>query len=376
MIGLIDLAAQRARLGGAIEAGIAGVLAHGRFILGPEVEALEERLAAYTGAAHCITVANGTDALQIALMALGIGPGDEVVLPAFGYIAAAEVVALLGARPVYVDIEEGGYNIDPDLVERAITPRTRAIVAMSLFGVCADMDALSAIGARHGVPVIEDAAQSLGASRAGRRSGNLSTIACTSFFPTKPLGCYGDGGAVFTSEPRLAAVVRQIARHGQAERYHHVLLGVNSRLDTLQAAILLAKLPALEAEVAARARLAARYDMALAPYGLAALPAPEGAVHAHAQYTLRLPGADPRRDHVRSAMAAAGVATAVHYPLPLHRQPAVAAPACSFPRAEEAARRVLSLPLHADLREDAQATVIAALVTATGARRAPGASAA
>ena len=376
MIGLVDLAAQRARLAGAIEARIAGVLAHGRFILGPEVGELEERLAAYTGAAHCITVANGTDALQVALMALGVGPGDEVIVPAFGYIAAAEVVALLGARPVYVDIEEGGYNIAPDLVERAITPRTRAIIAMSLFGVCADMVALSAIGARHGIPVIEDAAQSLGASRAGRRSGNLSTIACTSFFPTKPLGCYGDGGAVFTSEPRLAAVVRQIARHGQAERYQHVLLGVNSRLDTLQAAILLAKLPALETEVAARARVAARYNAALAPFGLATQPLPEDAGSAHAQYTLRLPGADPQRDHVRRAMAAAGVATAVHYPLPLHHQPAVAASGCSFPRAEEAARRVLSLPLHADLGGDAQETVVAALLAATGAFRAPGASAA
>lgn len=263
MIPFIDLAAQQDRLRDRIEAGIARVLAHGQYILGPEVAELEERLAAYTGAAHCITVANGTDALQIALMALGVGPGDEVVTPGFSYIATAEAALLLGAKVVYVDIDAGSYNMDPALLEAAITPRTRAIIPVSLYGQCADLDAINAIADRHGIPVIEDAAQSFGAGYKGRKSGNLSTIGCTSFFPSKPLGCYGDGGAVFTSDPELARAIRQIARHGQERRYHHVRLGVNSRLDTLQAAILLPKLEILDDEIAARQEVAGRYAAAL-----------------------------------------------------------------------------------------------------------------
>ena len=218
----IDLAAQQARIKDQIDANIQKVLAHGKYILGPEVVELEEKLANYTGAKYCISCANGTDALQIALMALGVGPGDEVITPGFTYIATAETSAVLGAKPVYVDIDERTYNLDPALLEAAITPKTKAIIAVSLYGQCADYDAINEIAAKHGIPVIEDAAQSFGATYKGRKSGNLTTIACTSFFPSKPLGCYGDGGAIFTNDEELAKVIRQVARHGQDRRYHHV----------------------------------------------------------------------------------------------------------------------------------------------------------
>lgn len=222
MIEVIDLKTQQARIKDQIDAAIQRVLAHGQYILGPEVAELEEKLAAYTGAKHCITVANGTDALQIAQMALGIGPGAEIITPGFTYIATAETVALLGVKPVYVDIDPRTYNLDPALLEASITPRTKAIVPVSLYGQCADFDAINAIAAEHRIPVIEDAAQSFGATYKGRKSCNLSTIACASFFPSKPLGCYGDGGAVFANDDELAKVMRQIARHGQDRRYHHI----------------------------------------------------------------------------------------------------------------------------------------------------------
>ncbi|HPB97819.1 MAG TPA: DegT/DnrJ/EryC1/StrS family aminotransferase, partial [Polyangiaceae bacterium] len=255
----VDLKAQYQRVKAQIDTNIQKVLDHGQFILGPEVAELEEKLAVYTGARFCISVANGTDALQIAQMALDIGPGDEVITPAFTFIATAETVALLGAKPVFVDVDPCSYNLDPARLEEAITPRTKAIIAVSLYGQCADMDAINAIAARHGIPVIEDGAQSFGASYKGRKSGNLSTIACTSFFPSKPLGCYGDGGAIFTSDETLAQLMRQIARHGQQSRYHHVRVGINSRLDTLQAAVLLPKLSIFEEELALRQQVAGRY---------------------------------------------------------------------------------------------------------------------
>ena len=266
----IDLAAQQARIKEQIDAGIQKVLAHGQYILGPEVAELEEKLAAFCGAKYCIGVANGTDALQIALMALGVGAGDEVITPGFTYIATAETVALLGAKPVYVDVCEHTCNLDPAKLEAAITERTKAIIPVSLYGQCADFDAINAIAAKHGLPVIEDAAQSFGASYKGRQSCNLSTIACTSFFPSKPLGCYGDGGAVFTNDENLAAAIRQIARHGQDRRYHHIRVGVNSRLDTLQAAILLPKLAILDEEIRLRGEVAQMYAQELARAGIAA----------------------------------------------------------------------------------------------------------
>ncbi|CAN7360578.1 DegT/DnrJ/EryC1/StrS family aminotransferase [Variovorax paradoxus] len=343
MIEFIDLKAQQARIKDQIDAAIQRVLAHGQYILGPEVAELEEKLAAYTGARHCITVANGTDALQIAQMALGIGPGDEVITPGFTYIATAETVALLGAKPVYVDIDPRTYNLDPALLEAAITPRTKAIVPVSLYGQCADFDAINAIAARHEIPVIEDAAQSFGATYKGRKSCNLSTIACASFFPSKPLGCYGDGGAIFTNDDELAKVMRQIARHGQDRRYHHIRVGVNSRLDTLQAAILLTKLKILDDEIASRQRVAAEYSRLLDEVGLATPPYIEPHNQsAWAQYTVRVGD----REALQVRMKEAGVPTAVHYPIPLNLQPAVADERAKLPLGDAIAREVLSLPMH------------------------------
>lgn len=362
MIPFIDLAAQQERLREEIETGIARVLAHGQYILGPEVTELEERLVDYTGAAHCITVANGTDALQIALMALGVGPGDEVITPGFSYIATAEAVVLLGARVVYVDIDPATYNMNPALLEAAITPRTRAILPVSLYGQPADFEAINIIAARHGIPVIEDAAQSFGATYKGRKSCNLSTIGCTSFFPSKPLGCYGDGGAVFTSDPDLTKTIRQIARHGQAERYHHVRVGVNSRLDTLQAAILLPKLSILDDEIAARQRLAEAYSAVLAPLGVVTPNVESECRSAWAQYTVRV----AKREAVRRSLNESGIPVAVHYPLPLNRQPAVADPGVSLPEGDRAADEVLSLPMHPYLDAATRMKICAALQTALG----------
>lgn len=354
----VDLQAQYQRLKSEIDAGIQRVLAHGQFILGPEVAQLEERLADYTGAKHCITVANGTDALQIAQMALGIGPGDEVITPGFTYIATAETVALLGARPVYVDIDPRTYTLDPARLEAAITPRTRAIIPVSLYGQCADMDTINAIAEKHGLTVIEDAAQSLGGSYKGRKSGNLSTISCTSFFPSKPLGCYGDGGAIFTNDDALATILRQIARHGQDRRYHHIRVGVNSRLDTLQAAILLPKLAVLDDEIAARQRVADTYTRLLSAAGIQATPVIEAHnVCAWAQYTVQVDG----RDAMQGALKAAGIPTAVHYPIPLNRQPAVADDGVSLPVGDAVAGRVMSLPMHPYMDEVAISRVVEAV---------------
>ena len=352
----IDLAAQQARIKPQIDANIQKVLSHGQYILGPEVAELEDKLAAYCGAKHCIGVANGTDALQIALMALGVGAGDEVITPGFTYIATAETVALIGAKPVYVDIVEQTYNLDPAKLEAAITPRTKAIVPVSLYGQCADFDAVNAIAARHNLPVIEDAAQSFGASYKGRKSGSLTTVSCTSFFPSKPLGCYGDGGAVFTDDDNLAAVIRQIARHGQDRRYHHIRVGVNSRLDTLQAAILLPKLAILEEEIGLRGQVAAVYARELDKAGIAAPFVESHNISAYAQYTVRV----KNRDAVQTALKAAGIPTAVHYPIPLNKQPAVASDAV-LPVGDWVAEEVLSLPMHPYMTEEQVRQVVGAL---------------
>lgn len=356
----IDLEAQQARIKTEIDAGIARVLAHGKFILGPEVKTLEEQLADYTGAKYCISCANGTDALQIALMALGVGPGDEVITPGFSYIATAETTVLLGAKPVYVDIDPISYNMDPTQIEAAITPKTKAIIPVSLYGQPADFDSINEIADQHGLPVIEDGAQSFGASYKGRKSGNLSTIGCTSFFPSKPLGCYGDGGAMFTSDPELAKLLEQIARHGQEKRYHHVRVGINSRLDTLQAAILLAKLTILEDEIAGRQSAAAAYGAQLSSIGLTVPAIANKATCAWAQYTVRV----ENRAAVQTILKDHGIPTAVHYPLPLNRQPAVADFAAQLPHGDKAAQEVLSLPLHAyfadgDINKVCQAIQIA-----------------
>ncbi|MFK3774611.1 DegT/DnrJ/EryC1/StrS family aminotransferase [Pseudomonas sp. NPDC089406] len=361
MIEFIDLKAQQALIKEKIDAGIQAVLAHGQYILGPEVAELEERLAAFVGSKHCISCANGTDALQIAQMALGIGPGDEVITPGFTYIATAETVALLGAKPVYVDVDPRTYNLDPAKLEAAITPRTKAIIPVSLYGQCADYDAINAIAARHGIAVIEDAAQSFGATYDGKRSCNLTTIACTSFFPSKPLGCYGDGGAMFTNDDELAKVLRQIARHGQDRRYHHIRVGVNSRLDTLQAAILLPKLAIFETELAQRQQVAARYAQLLEQQGIAAPFVAPGNSSAWAQYTVQVDD----RDSVQAQLKAAGVPTAVHYPIPLNQQPAVKDEHTSLPVGDAIARKVMSLPMHPYLGETDQQAICAALAAAT-----------
>lgn len=360
MIPFVDLAAQQNRLRDEIETRIARVLSHGEYILGPEVAELEERLAAYTGAAYCITVANGTDALQIALMALGVGPGDEVICPGFSYIATAEATAVLGARPIYIDIDPASYNMAPALIEAAITPRTRAIIPVSLYGQPADFEAINAIAKRHSIPVIEDGAQSFGATYKGRKSCNLSTIGCTSFFPSKPLGCYGDGGAIFTSDPALATVLRQIARHGQDRRYHHIRVGLNSRLDTLQAAILLPKLAILDDEISARQRLAEAYDAAFTNLVKPCIAL--DCQSAWAQYTIRV----PNRTAVQASLKEMGIPTAVHYPLPLNRQPAVADTGANLPEGDRAADEVMSLPMHPYMDAQTAKLVVTAVVKSVG----------
>lgn len=361
MIEFIDLKTQQALIKDKINAGIQRVLAHGQYILGPEVAELEERLADFVGAKYCITVANGTDALQIAQMALGIGPGDEVITPGFTYIATAETVALLGAKPVYVDVDPRTYNLDPALLEAAITPRTKAIIPVSVYGQCADYDAINAIAAKYGVPVIEDAAQSFGGSYKGNRSCNLTTIACSSFFPSKPLGCYGDGGAIFTNDEELAKVMRQIARHGQDRRYHHVRVGVNSRLDTLQAAILLPKLDILEGELQLRQHVADRYAVLLSDIGIAAPHIEDGNVSAWAQYTVQV----ENRDAVQEFLKSKGIPTAVHYPIPLNRQPAVKDDNANLPVGDAIATKVMSLPMHPYLNAADQQFICESLSAAT-----------
>lgn len=350
----IDLAAQQERIRDKLEANIKKVLSHGKYILGPEVNELEENLAEYTGAKYCITCANGTDALQIALMSLGIGPGDEVITPGFTYIATAETVALLGAKPIYVDIDPKTYNLDSSLLEAAITSRTKAIIPVSLYGQCADFDAINYIADKYNLPVIEDAAQSFGATYKGKKSCNLSTIACTSFFPSKPLGCYGDGGAIFTNDEELATIIRQIARHGQDRRYHHIRIGVNSRLDTLQAAILLPKLEILDDEMRARRQIAATYTQLLNATGITTTPFIKSYNEsAWAQYTIQVDD----RDQVQTKLKDQSIPTAVHYPIPLNKQPAVASDV-HLSVGDAVAQKVMSLPMHPYLNEQSIQTVV------------------
>lgn len=361
----IDLKSQYSRIQQDIADAMQRVLNHGQFILGPEVAQLEEALAHYTGAKHCISVANGTDALQIAQMALGVGPGDEIITPGFNYIATAETAALLGAKPVYVDIEARSYNLDPALLESAITSKTKAIVPTSLFGQCADFDAINAIAQKHGIPVIEDAAQSFGASYKGRKSCNLTTIACTSFFPSKPLGCYGDGGAIFTNDDELALIMRQIARHGQAKRYSHVRVGVNSRLDTLQAAILLAKLKIFDDEMSMRSEVVKRYANLLTGNSAAhqQFEIPRVAEHCqstYAQYTIRC----VNRDEMQAKLQRAEIPTAVHYPVPLNKQLAVQDINAHLPMGDLLANQVLSLPMSPYLSQKNQEKVVQAILAA------------
>ncbi|WP_075995646.1 DegT/DnrJ/EryC1/StrS family aminotransferase [Salaquimonas pukyongi] len=344
-IEFIDLKQQQTRIRNSLQQRMDRVLDHGRYILGPEVEELEEKLAAFVGVRHCISCANGTDALQIAQMALGVTRGKEVITPGFTYIATAESAAVLGADPVYVDILPETCNMDHRMLEDAITSKTRAVIPVSLFGQCADMDEVNAIAGQKGVAVIEDAAQSFGATYKGCQSCSLSKVACTSFFPSKPLGCYGDGGAIFTDDDELAVVMRQISRHGQDRRYHHIRVGLNSRLDTLQAAVLLAKLEIFEDELALRQEVAQRYNNLLGGMNSVQLPFVEAHnTSAWAQYTIRF---DPAiRDSVAHYLKEAGIPTAIHYPIPLNRQPAVGNDVSGLEEGEAASKAVLSLPMH------------------------------
>lgn len=365
-INFIDLKQQYQRLKPAIDQRIQAVLDHGQYIMGPEVAELEKKLAAYVGVRHAVGVSDGTTALQIAMMALGIGPGDEIITTPFTFIATGETISLLGAKPVFVDIDPVSCNIDARLIEAAITPRTRAIIPVSLYGQCPDMEAINEIAARHKLPVIEDAAQSFGATRNGRRSGSLSTIACTSFFPSKPLGCYGDGGACFTDDEALATKMAQIRIHGQSKRYVHTSIGLNGRLDTLQAAILLAKLEVFPQEVEQRGAAGARYNAlieAAANPHIRTAPVSAGNTSVFAQYTVRV----PNRTAVIEQLKANGVPTAVHYPICLHQQPVyqtLMPNPPSLPHAEAAAREVLSLPMYPDIDPELQARIIEHLVAA------------
>lgn len=350
-IPFIDLKTQYESLRPQIRERISRVLEHGQYIMGPEVKELEGALQIYTGAKHCITVASGTEALLISLMALGIKPGDEVITTPFTFVATAEVIALLGATPVFVDIEPDTCNIDASLMEEKITHKTRAIMPVSLYGQPADMDEINAIAARHGnIPVIEDAAQSFGATYKGRKSCNLSTIGCTSFFPSKPLGCYGDGGAIFTNDDALAQTMREIRVHGQSQRYVYTRVGVGGRMDTLQCAIVLAKLERFEWEIQRRHEIGEYYNQLLDQAGIQRIKQRSESTSVYAQYSFLT----PNRDALQKRLAEASIPSAVHYPMPLNEQPAykhLCCPDCT-PVARKLAKQVMSLPMSSYVKLD------------------------
>jgi UDP-2-acetamido-2-deoxy-ribo-hexuluronate aminotransferase len=357
----VDLKVQYAALRDSINARIQKVLDHGQFILGPEVAELEGRLATYTDARHCVTCASGTEALLIALMALDIKPGDEVITTPFTFAATAEMIVLLGAKPVFVDIEPDTCNIDAGKIEAAVTKRTRAIMPVSLYGQPADMDEINAVAARRGLAVIEDAAQSFGAIYKGCKSCNLSTIGCTSFFPSKPLGCYGDGGALFTNDDGLAKAMREIRVHGQSGRYQHTRLGVGGRMDTIQCAVVLAKLERFYWEIARRIEIGRRYDALLSERApeLKLVQVRPDRTSVYAQYTVMT----PERDRLQEELKRRGIPTAVHYPVPLHKQPAYARHGDgSLTVSETVAAQVISLPMHADMKADVQSQIAAAVL--------------
>jgi UDP-2-acetamido-2-deoxy-ribo-hexuluronate aminotransferase len=363
-IAFIDLEYQQRLIRPGIEAGLFTVLQHGRYIGGPEIELLESRLATYCDVKHAIAVSNGTDALLIALMAAGVGVGDEVITSPFTFAATGEMILLLGAVPVYVDIDPVSYNLDPALLKDSITARTKAIIPVSIFGQCADMDAINIVAEDAGLVVIEDAAQSFGASYKGRRSGALSDIACTSFFPSKPLGGYGDSGACFTNDDDFALAIRQIREHGQSGRYHHTRLGINGRMSSFQASVLLAKLSLFETEAIKRAEIGDRYTSLLIERGagkqLPIIPPmlKEGNISVYAQYSILI----ENRDEVQQRLGQVGVPTAVHYPVPLNHQPAMKTEQCCVPVSERVSQQVMSLPMHPYISVEEQQTVVNKLI--------------
>ena len=358
-IQMVDLHTQYLKIQKEIDAGIREVIETTAFVKGQKVTDFQHHLEQYTGAKHVIPVGNGTDALQIALMGLGLKPGDEVITPTFTFIATAEVVALLGLTPVVVDVNWETMNMDTEAVRRAITPRTKAIVPVHLFGQCADMESLMAIAEEHHLYIVEDACQAIGAQYTfsngeTKQAGTIGHIGCTSFFPSKNLGCYGDGGAIFTNDDELAAKMRAIANHGMVVRYHHDMIGVNSRLDSIQAAVLDAKLPHLDEYIASRQRAAAYYDQAFKGCGQILIPGRQAhSTHVFHQYTLRVTGAD--RDALREGLAERGIPAMIYYPVPLHQQKAYLDPRYKdgdFPVAEKLAACVLSLPMHTELDDE------------------------
>jgi UDP-2-acetamido-2-deoxy-ribo-hexuluronate aminotransferase len=355
----IDLKEQYRRYQSEVDQRMRTVLAHAHFIVGPEIAELEAELSRYAGVKHCITVASGTASLEIALRALGIGAGAEVITVPFTWISSAEVIGLVGANPVFVDIEPKTYNLDIDLLEKAITSRTKAIMPVSLFGQMPDYDRINSIAAKHGVAVIEDGAQSFGATQRGRRSCGVTLVGSTSFFPAKPLGCFGDGGALFTNDDALAERMHAIRTHGGLKRHHHPFLGTNGRFDTLQAAVVLAKMPHFDWEVAERGRIGERYTKLLSSTCVVPELMP-GNTHVYAQYTIRV----PNRDAVAATLKENGIPTAVYYPKCLHEQPVFSATGYvwgDFPESEKASREVLSLPMHPFLTPSDQDRVVAAL---------------
>ena len=363
----IDLAQQQQRIRLKINQAIQNVLRHGQYIMGPEIDELETQLAQLTQTTHCIATSSGTTALQIALMALGIGPGDEVITTPFSFCATTETILLLGAKPVYVDIEPDTLNIDPHKIANTITDCTKAILPVSLYGQTAELDKINVIAAQHRIPVIEDGAQSLGATHHGKPSCGLTTIACTSFFPSKPLGAYGDAGACFTNDDTLANTMRSIVNHGQEERYHHVRLGINGRCDTLQAAILLAKLTVFEDELNKRQHVADWYKHYLQDQVVTPSIKPYN-FSSFAQYTIQTGHCTAIAAHLK----AHHIPTAVHYPLGLHQQPINEQILGSnyyghFPITEKAAKSVLSLPFHPYLQENQVAQIAKQVIAATHA---------
>jgi len=357
-----DLQEQYRRYRDEIRREIDAVIESAQFIMGPAVKALEKELAEHTGVKHAIACASGTDALLLGLMALGVKPGDEVIVPDFTFFATAEVVSLLGAVPVFADIDEESCCIDPSAVRRRIGARTRGVIPVSLYGQPADFDALGAAVKDAGLWMFEDAAQSYGARYRGKRSGSLTEIAATSFYPAKPLGCYGDGGAVFTSNDRIAADIRKLLNHGESERYRHTAIGINGRLDSLQAAILRVKLRHFDGEMEAKRRVAARYAERLGKHVTVPRLRP-GCESVWAQYTIRT----PKREAVIEHLKAKGIPTAVHYPMPLHRQPVYAAsalPDSDFPVATRLSAEVLSLPMHPFLTDADVDSVADAIIEA------------
>jgi dTDP-4-amino-4,6-dideoxygalactose transaminase len=357
-IPVLDLKAQYLAHREEIDQAILGVIDDGHFILGPNVKALESEVAAYSGCRHGVGLASGTDALRLALAALDIGPGDEVITTPFTFVATASTISHTGATPVFVDIDPRTFNLVPELVEKAVTPRTKAILPVHLFGQCAEMGPLLAIAHRHGLKVIEDAAQAIGAEENGQRAGSFGAIACFSFYPTKNLGAYGDGGMITTNDPVLAEKVDLLRRQGSKKKYHNVLLGFNSRLDEMQAALLRVKLKYLDEWTAGRQRVARRYSELLAGVAVETPYERPGVRHVYHQYTIRT----SRRDQLQVFLKEQGIGTMIYYPVPLHRLPLYAGlgySEASLPVSEQAAREVLSLPMYPELSKEQVETVAA-----------------